>query len=265
MRLPRPIWIAALSLWGCAQVGSGPSSRAPQGDPADSDANASYESIWREQKLVRNGEIEIEVADVDGSATSISAIAAKHDGIVADSRTSSYANGRRYASIIVRVPAAAYEPALADLRALGTVASESMTTEDVTKAYYDLETRLEVKRKTAERLRELLATHAGTLADVIAAETELGRMTGEIEQMEGEKRFYDHRVATSTISISLTEGGKLFSSVTIPIAQAFGKAGEAFGQSIQLLILMATVLAPWAAVGLGVWFVVLWKRRRKRT
>jgi hypothetical protein len=267
MKLAGPLsCIVAAILWACGgQIGPTAQLGAPGGSSAEagSAANASYESIWREQKLVRNGEIEIEVDDLDASAARVGEISASHDGIVAGSQTSRYASGQRYASIQVRVPAAEFEPTLADLRKLGTVSEEGMTTEDVTKAYYDLETRLSVKRQTAARLRELLDTRTGSLADVIAAETELGRVTGEIEQMEGEKRFYDHRVATSTIEVSLLEREGFVSSVTAPIRSAFDHMGEAFGHSVQAIVLMATALLPWAVIGLaGYWIVRRFKKRR---
>ena len=223
------LFAVAASLWGCAgQIGP-----APLGDQAGSSAEAetdsTAESIWREQKLIRNGEIVVEVGGVEASARSVGEIAAKHDGIVADSQFSRDESGRRRASIRVRVPAAQFEPAMADLRSLGAVSREHISTEDVAKAYFDLETRLEVKQKTAARLQDILATRTGSLADVIAAEGELGRVTGEIEQMQGEKRFYDHRIATSTISVSLNEGDSVFLSFIDPIRSGFGNASRGSG------------------------------------
>lgn len=255
----------AASLWGCAgQIGPTAPMGDPAGAPAEAEADSTAESIWREQKLIRNGEIVVEVGGVEASAKSVGEIAAKHDGIVADSQFSRDENGRRRASIRVRVPAAQFEPAMADLRGLGAVSREHISTEDVTKAYFDLETRLEVKQKTAARLQDILATRTGSLADVIAAEGELGRVTGEIEQMQGEKRFYDHRIATSTISVSLNEGDSVFLSFIDPIRSGFGNASAALGQSIQFLILLLTIIAPWVVVGLAAFWVVRRVTRKKQ-
>ncbi|MCB1021474.1 MAG: DUF4349 domain-containing protein [Bryobacterales bacterium] len=249
--------------------GQGPAGQFgdPAGDAAaaESDANASYESIWKEQKLIRNAEIDIEVGDLGAGVQAVEEIASRHGGIIADSQQTRRSDESLYASIRVRVPASAFEPTVADLRKVGRVSSEGVTAEDVTKAYYDLETRLAVKQETAKRLRELLANRTGTLADVIAAEAELSRVTSEIELMQGEKRFYDHRIATSTIQVSLTEPGGFWSSLVLPIRYGSGSLAAVLGQSASALVFLLAVLLPWAAVGSCVWLI--WRavaRRRQR-
>jgi hypothetical protein len=85
-----------------------------------------------------------------------------------------YGTGNRRAVISVRVPTANFEATIRDLRKLGEVQKENTTTEDVTKLYADLETRLSVKRETEQRLRELLSSRTGDLAEVLQVERELG-------------------------------------------------------------------------------------------
>jgi len=53
------------------------------------------------------------------------------------------------------------------LKQVGKVERESVVTQDVTKAYADLETRLVVKRQTEERLRHLLTSRTGKLSEVL--------------------------------------------------------------------------------------------------
>ena len=259
----------AMGLVGCGgQIGPVPQASygEPEGAAAESEADdSSFESIWREQKLIRNGDIEIEVADANASAQAVGAIAARHDGIVADSRTSRYSTGQLHASITLRVPAGAFDATFAELRGLGSVTREGISTKDVTKAYFDLETRLAVKRGAAERIREILAKRTGTLADVIAAESELSRLTEEIEGLEGEKRFYDHRIATSTIQISLTEPEGVVLSLIDPVGQAFRDSGRVLGQSIQAMVLLVTVALPWVVAALLGWLFVRKARRWLRS
>ena len=231
--------------------------------PAAEPEAASAGSLWREQKLIRNASVEVEVDDVDGSTASVGEIASRHGGILADLQAFRRSSGQRYTSISVRVPAGAFDAALVELRGLGTVTHERVTTEDITKAYFDLETRLKVKRETAQRLREILANRTGNLADVIAAESELGRVTEEIEQLEGEKRFYDHRVATSTIQVSLTGPVSTTWSLTQPVAKALRDSGVVFATSVQGLIYAVTATIPWALAGGLIWLVVR-RARRKR-
>ena len=63
--------------------------------------------------------------------------------------------------------------AVAGARQSGTltvrVPAENVGTQDVSKAYSDLETRLRVKRDTAHRLREILRTRTARLPDILEA------------------------------------------------------------------------------------------------
>jgi hypothetical protein len=58
--------------------------------------------------------------------------------------------------VILRVPSQQFEGLVQSLRGLGTLRSESIGAQDVTKEYADLETRLAVKEQTVTRLRALL-------------------------------------------------------------------------------------------------------------
>ncbi len=221
------------------------------------------ESVWSEQKLIRTAEMTVEVDSVTRAMKEVEAAAARHDGLVADTEVERDQEGSRRADIRVRVPSAKFEAAVADFRKMGEVKREKITTEDVTKAYVDLETRLSVKRKTEERLHAILSSRTGKLAEVLEAERELSRVTGEIEQLLGEQRYYDRRVAISTIEIAVYEtGSALRPSVFAPVGEALAASLSVFSFSLGALIYVAVFLAPWLLVGVPVWWVVRNVRRR---
>ncbi len=230
---------------------------------AESPDESAADSIWREQKLIRNADLNIEVSDVDAAAHAVETIVSRHDGLVADSQTSQYSSGRRFSSISLRIPASQFDATLAELRVLGRVEHEGVTTQDVTKAYFDLETRLAVKRDAAKRLREILTRRTGNLADVITAERELSRITEEIEQLEGEKRFYDHKIATSTIRVNLSEREGAVLSIIEPVTEALRDSARVLAGSLQAMIYVVTASAPWALVGGLCWILVRRARRRR--
>jgi hypothetical protein len=140
------------------------------------------------------------------------------------------------------------------------VRAENAGTEDITRAYTDLEIRLAVKEETVARLRALLS-RAGKLSDIIEVERELGRAVTELEQMKGERRYYDSQVAMSTISASLfearTAGMATFSD---PVSAAVRRALEVLGASVSSLIYLLFFLAPWVVVA----SVAFWAARRRR-
>jgi glycine cleavage system regulatory protein len=94
---------------------------------------------------------------------------------------------------------------LARLKDFGTVRSQNVDSEDVTKAYVDLETRLKSKEILAERLRKLLSEGKGNVKELMEVEVQLGATNEAIEQIKGEIKYYDNLVGLSTITLQLSE------------------------------------------------------------
>jgi hypothetical protein len=91
------------------------------------------------------------------------------------------------------------------LRGIGELKNQALTTEDVTKAYFDTESRLKNARLMEQRLIEILKTKSKDVADLLEVEKELGRVREQIETMQGELKFMDSQVAFATVTITLAE------------------------------------------------------------
>ena len=216
-------------------------------------------------KLIRTAQVSVEVAEYERAAAEVARVAESFGGYVAESQLSSGRQEHRSGSITVRVPADRFAAALAALKGTGKVRAESVSTQDVTRAYADLETRLRVKRDTADRLRELLRTRTADLPDVLNAERELARVTEEIEQMEGERRFYDQQVAFSTITLALAEPQAVVEpGVFAPIGHALRDSLQVLAQSLAALVYVLVALLPWAALAYAAWRTVKAIRNRRR-
>ena len=128
-------------------------------------------------------------------------------GFVAGARSTSAAGEKASGTLSLRVPADRFGEALRRVSALGRVRARAIQTQDVSREYFDLETRVRVKRDAEARMREVLRNRPAKLADIVAAEQELTRIVEEIETMEGQRRFYDRQVALATVSVTLFEPG----------------------------------------------------------
>jgi uncharacterized protein DUF4349 len=202
-------------------------------------------------KLIRTARLAVEVPSYDRAAQAAARVTEEHGGYVADSRAARVDVRRRGGSVTLRVPAERFAAVLGALKALGTVTSEAVSTQDVTKAYTDLETRLRVKRDAAARVQAILNTRTARLADVLEAERELARLTEETEQMEGERRFYDQQIALSTVTLELQEPAPLMGSGE-PIRAALHDALAVLVTSVAAVVYTGVFLAPWLAIaGLG--------------
>ncbi len=93
----------------------------------------------------------------------------------------------------------------AKARGLGELKNQTLGTEDVTKAYFDTDARLRNAKRMEERLLEMLQKKTGKVSDLLQVEKELARVREQIEQMQGELKYYDALVQYATVTISLAE------------------------------------------------------------
>ena len=234
--------------------------------PAPASVQAGFtpaSAFWATQKLIRTAELRIQVRDVLAALKITDSIAKNQQTLLADSRTSQDADGKRTAEIVLRAPSAQFAGLLQALHGLGSLQSEAIGTQDVTKDYADLETRLAVKEQTVARLRVLMENRTAKLAEILDVERELGRAVAELEQMKGERRYYDQQIALSTVKLTLFERvPSQTSQVTKPIAEALQGSMQVLGSSIGAIIYMFVALIPWLLVALVVVRVVKQVRRR---
>jgi len=157
------------------------------------------------RKLIRNATAELEVASFDESIQKITAFAAEEKGYVATTSSEKQENGKLRGEIVVKVLPDNLDRFLGKLRGIGDLKNQALTTEDVTKAYFDTESRLKNARLMEQRLIEILKTKSKDVADLLEVEKELGRVREQIETMQGELKFMDSQVAFATVTVTLAE------------------------------------------------------------
>jgi hypothetical protein len=228
---------------------------------------AALDALAASQRLIRSGSLSLEVQAFDVALGRVQAIAAARGGYVADLRAQRPEKGRAQGTMTIRVLPAQTFAALDDLRGLGRVESEGLQTQDVTKAYADLEARLRNKRDMELRMRELLRTRTGKLSEVLEAEQQLSEVTEEIERMEGERRYYQQMTGLSTLTLDLHEPMAVAppapqpTPLLEPVRQAWLRSREVVVETFAFFILGAATLAPWSLLGLAGW----WLLRRLRS
>src|SRR5471030_2895987 len=135
----------------------------------------------------------------------IGALTKSAGGYVDTSNSQKGGNGKLQGTVVVKVLPQNLDAFLLKLRDIGEVQNQSVSTDDVTKAYYDTQARLENSRRMETQLQELLKHENGKVSDLLAVERELGRVRGEIEQMQGQLKLYDFQVQYATITIQMRE------------------------------------------------------------
>ena len=157
------------------------------------------------RKLVRNATAELEVVSFDESVQKITGFATEEKGYVATTSSEKQANGKLRGEVVVKVLPDNLDRFLQKLRVIGDLKNQALTSEDVSKVYFDTESRMKNARLMEQRLIEILKTKSKDVADLLEVEKELGRVREQIETMQGELKFMDSQVAFATVTITLAE------------------------------------------------------------
>jgi hypothetical protein len=138
--------------------------------------------------IVRTAGVSLTTRDFDQARAGLDDILRRHRGYVGELNVRTPAGVGRTLAATLRVPADQLDGTLAEVRKLGRVEAESQSGQEITAQYVDLEARLSNGRNTERRLIDVLQQRTGKLADVLAVETELSRVRGEIESMESQRK-----------------------------------------------------------------------------
>ena len=225
-----------------------------------------------ERKIIRNATLTLEADDPSKAVQRVASVAESRGGFVvtSESRQQGGAGGSKgyeVYTVEMRVPAAQFDAALADIRAAaGSVTAQKITGKDVTEEYIDLEARLRTQRALETQLMEIMKG-ADAVADAIAVQRELTNVRTEIERLEGRRRFLENQSSLSTISVTIEPHAPLVSTTGF-----FHSLGRAFGDGVDIaatitlfLIRLLLALLPVAVfIGLPAYFLVRYLARRAR-
>lgn len=224
-----------------------------------------------ERKIIRDATLTVEVDEPSKALPRLASLAEARGGFVVSTESrqqTGEGGGRSYETITVqlRVPAAQFDAALAEIRAAGRVTSEKISGKDVTEEYIDLEARLRTQRALEAQLLEIMK-QAHSVSDAMAVQREIANVRTEIERVEGRRRFIENQASLSTVNVTLTPPSPLVSTTGF-----FRSLAAAFGQGLDIaaavtLFLIKAVLALLPVVliiGVPAYFILRFLFRRLR-
>jgi len=157
------------------------------------------------RKLIRNAQLDLQVKSYQSAIDQVTALTKSAGGYVDTSSSQRGGNGKLQGTVVVKILPENLDAFLLKLRDLGEVQNQQVSTDDVTKAYYDTQARLVNSQKMELQLQELLKRENGKVSDLLAVERELGRVRGDIEQMQGQLKLYDFQVQYATVTMNIAE------------------------------------------------------------
>jgi hypothetical protein len=139
-----------------------------------------------ERMVIKSATLLVKVRDVPVAFARAVQLAEGSGGYVQAS-TQSQEGGER-ADVTIRVPPHGFLPLITSLEALGTPDSRSITGEDVTQEYYDLDGELQNQMEVRGRLFQLLK-QAAKVQDAIAVEEQLERIGANVNRIKGRMKY----------------------------------------------------------------------------
>jgi hypothetical protein len=258
--------LAVVTLIACGSAGgaaSAPAGREGFGDggaPAASAAPAAPDEqpVPPDQvgqqvddaKIVRTGEMELEVADVASSLTAARDGIRAMGGYIGASQTQTFEDSP-IATVTYRIPVDRWEDALDLLRGLtsegGKVLNERTNAVEVTGAVVDLEARIRNLRASEAALQDI-ASRAIRISDVLEVQAQLTTVRGQIEQLTAQLTQLEDQAAYATLTASFSAP-----VVAVQVAQENWEPAKVVDQATASLVDILQALTT-----AGIWFAIVW-------
>ena len=228
--------------------------------------------VTTERKIIRNADLQLEADAPEEAQAKVTRIAETKGGFVVESTQSGNdekATKSDSVKMKIRVPAAKFDEALSEIRQTASrVVVESIKGQDVTEEFIDIEARLKTQKALEAQFLEIMK-RSNSVADALSVQTEIAEVRGEIEKIEGRKRFLESQASLSTIEITLRTPAAFSANSSgffHKLAQAFGSGFDAALSFILFFVTALIALLPFLLfIVLPIYLVIryLLKRNRK--
>lgn len=224
-----------------------------------------------ERKIIRNADLTLEANSPEESQQKITTIAESKGGFVVESQQSSsnsQVTTRDIVTMTVRVPAEKFNESLDEIRKISNrVVVETVKGQDVTEEFVDIEARLKTKKALEEQFLEIMK-QSKTVQDTLNVQRELANVRGEIEQIEGRKRFLENQSSLSTIKIRLQTPTAFSGSSSGFFYRLKESLSDGFNGAMSFLLFFVTAiiaLLPFLVlVVLPIYLVIRYLLRKRR-
>lgn len=225
------------------------------------------------EKIITNIHISLETTEFDSSVDSLDNLIKTNKGFVENSDISlrNYSNNRvlKHGDYTIRIPQDRADKFVNEIDSIGNIVSQNTSREDITKQYYDTESRLKLLEIKEERMTAILEK-ADKIEDIIAIENQLSEIIHQKENLNKNILDMDERVAYSTVYLYISEVEKLGSNISSPssfssrFSRAISDSLYMFRVALEGFAIVFVYLVPYLLIG-GIigFFVFKFIKKRK--
>lgn len=210
------------------------------------------------KKIVRNANVQFEVKDFEHARKLALAVAAQHGAEIAQDDGQEH-GGWKGGTIGLRVAPERLDALLKALEPVGRALHRSVSRQDMSEEYVDLQSRVNHLRRVENRLHEMMAFKTSKLEHVLQIEQEMRRVGEEIERVLGRMKYIDALAAESLVTIGIREparepsqaagaGNRAWNSLTRSF-NTFATTGLLLLDLTGFLLAIGLWAAPFAGLG----------------
>ncbi|MGM0369850.1 MAG: DUF4349 domain-containing protein [Bacillota bacterium] len=206
-----------------------------------------------DRKIIKESNLTIITKDLSNITEEIDQIIKNYDGYLANSNQ--WHNDRKNYRFTIKIPQKNFQTTIEQLKKLGTINREQISSRDITQEYIDLKARLKNFKAQEKRYLQLL-DRAENVDDILKVEKELNRIRRNIEQLQGKLNYYNNKINFSTINVTFKEPQPIMNNNSWGIINSFKDSVQEFVASINSIIIISGSLLPWLILGLLFLFIL---------
>lgn len=215
-------------------------------------------------KIIKSAKTKYQVNNIGDASKEIKNMVLANNGYVSEMRFDNN-QYRKQNVFVVKVPNYQFDGLLSKIAGVAKkIDYENITTQDVTEAYIDAESRLKTKLEVKKRYEEILRSKAYKVKDLLEVEEKIKNIQEEIEAVQGKLNYMKSKVALSTIQIELyeeIEKGKKVVEGDSGFSEEVSKALQFGLEIIKALLLFLVYIWPILVI-LFILFIIYKKRRK---
>jgi hypothetical protein len=224
------------------------SSIAPRDFPVPSSGDLSeYSSV--ETKIIRTANLSLLVENTEEFIPRVQTMVEGFKGFVEYSSTWVEVDETTSGTMTLRVPSKDFSSAMESIKKMATVVkSESVSGQNVTEEYIDLQARL--KTLQAEEAQYLaILERASTVEEILKVTDYLSNVRAEIESLQGRLQYLENQTDYSTITLAVYEEASLISPTenwqpVIVFKEAFNQLIQFARWTVEALIWVVVFAGP---------------------
>ena len=245
---------------------------APQPAQSDVPVAGGQPAVLQQRKIIFNATIALRVDDLEEAFTQLSRFVEQAGGYISSSQSYGNAGSARSSEWTMRIPGGQFSGFTKSVAGLGEVVTNSMTSQEVTAEFHDLDARIRNKQQEETRLQQYLDKSTAKLEDILNVEREITRVRGEVESMQGRLRVLADLTSLSTVTVRMSEVVDFVPPVlasepkfAVQIASTWQSTIDSIAKFGQAIVLLAIKVVPWLILlGLPSLLILALIRRRFR-